>query len=106
MRKKIQNTSLSFRLGGKASARTIEETSRPKRKHKETDKEMKNFDSKPKNIASHRSSENLVFGSNVTTFSFQATPKFSLGNKSQEKSQKEEQLKFKLFTGKKNTLMD
>ncbi|BAT91850.1 hypothetical protein VIGAN_07048700 [Vigna angularis var. angularis] len=102
----IPFSGMGRRLGGKASTRTVEETSRPKLKHKETDKEMKNSDSKPTNTASCRSSENLVFGSNVTTSSFQATPKFNPGNKSQEKSQKEEQLKFKPFTGKKHTLMD
>ncbi|XP_047153686.1 ubiquitin recognition factor in ER-associated degradation protein 1-like isoform X1 [Vigna umbellata] len=102
----IPFSGMGRRLGGKSSTRTVEETSRPKLKHKETDKEMKNSDSKPTNTASCRSSGNLVFGSNVTTSSFQATPKFNPGNKSQEKSQKEEQLKFKPFTGKKHTLMD
>ncbi|XP_027926241.1 ubiquitin recognition factor in ER-associated degradation protein 1-like isoform X1 [Vigna unguiculata] len=102
----IPFSGLGRRLGGKASAQPVEETSRPELKQKETDKETKNFDSSPTNTALCKSFGNLVFGSNVTTSSIQATPKFSPRNKSQENSQKEEELKFKPFTGKKHTLMD
>jgi len=67
-------------LGGKASAQPVEETSRSELKQKETDIEMKDSHCKPTNTASRRASGNLVFGSNVTTSSIQATPKVALSS--------------------------
>ncbi|CAJ1955690.1 unnamed protein product [Sphenostylis stenocarpa] len=100
----IPFSGLGRRLGGKASAHEVKETSRPELKQKETDKGQ-DSDSEPTNTASRIAPGNLVSGSNATTSSIQATPKFSQENKSQEKSQKE-QPKFKPFTGKKHTLKD
>ena len=76
----IPFSGLGRRLGGKASAQPVEETSRPELKQKETDKETKNFDSSPTNTALCKSFGNLVFGSNVTTSSIQATPKVILSS--------------------------
>ncbi|TKY48404.1 Ubiquitin fusion degradation protein 1-like [Spatholobus suberectus] len=92
------------RLDGKRSVQSVEQTSSPELKQKQTDKEIKGSDSKSSNTASGRPSGKLVFGSNATTSGIQTTPKVSQENTSQEKSQKEEEPKFKAFTGKKYSL--
>ncbi|KAG4380901.1 hypothetical protein GLYMA_15G036700v4 [Glycine max] len=92
------------RLDGKPSAPSVEQTSSPELKQRQTDKEIKGSDSKSSNTVSRRHSGKLVFGSNATTSDIQTTPKVSQENTSQEKSQKEEEPKFKAFTGKKYSL--
>ncbi|RDX58372.1 Ubiquitin recognition factor in ER-associated degradation protein 1, partial [Mucuna pruriens] len=89
------------RLDGKPSVQSIEQTSSAELKQKQTNKEVKGFDSKSSNTASRRPSGKLVFGSNATTSGIETTPK---ENANQEKSQKEEEPKFKAFTGKKYSL--
>lgn len=92
------------RLDGKPSAESDEQTSSPELKQKQTDKEIKGSDSKSANTASRRASGKLVFGSNATTSDTQTAPKVPETHSNQEKSEKEEEPKFKAFTGKKYSL--
>ncbi|XP_027343500.1 ubiquitin recognition factor in ER-associated degradation protein 1-like [Abrus precatorius] len=94
------------RLDGKPSAQSVEKSSSPNLNQKQTDNKIKGSDSKPSDTASHsrRPSGKLVFGSNGTTSAIQTAPKASLKRTSEEKSQKEEEPKFKAFTGKKYSL--
>ncbi|KAK7402198.1 hypothetical protein VNO78_14263 [Psophocarpus tetragonolobus] len=88
------------RLDGKSSAQSVEETSSSELKQKQ----IKASDSKSSNTVSRRHSGKLVFGSIATTSGIQTTLKVSHKNTNQEKSQKEEEPKFKVFTGKKYSL--
>ncbi|KAG4961368.1 hypothetical protein JHK87_038001 [Glycine soja] len=87
-------------LDGKPSAQSVEQASSSELKQKQTDKEIKGSDSKSSNTVSRRHSGKLVFGSNATTSDVQTTPKVSQENTCKEKSQKEQEPKFKAFTGK------
>ncbi|KAH1219148.1 Ubiquitin recognition factor in ER-associated degradation protein 1 [Glycine max] len=91
-------------LDGKPSAQSVEQASSSELKQKQTDKEIKGSDSKSSNTVSRRHSGKLVFGSNATTSDVQTTPKVSQENTCKEKSQKEQEPKFKAFTGKKYSL--
>ncbi|KHN30155.1 Ubiquitin fusion degradation protein 1 like [Glycine soja] len=91
-------------LDGKPSAQSVEQASSSELKQKQTDKEIKGSDSKSSNTVSRRHSGKLVFGSNATTSDIQTTPKVSQENTCKEKSQKEQEPKFKAFTGKKYSL--
>lgn len=68
------------RLGGKTSAHPIEVASFPELHQKETDKGMKDSDSKPANIASHKASGKLVCGINAASSNCQATSKVILSS--------------------------
>lgn len=62
-------------MGGKTSANPVEVASFPDLYQKETDKEMKDSDSKPANVASRKASGKLVYGINAASSSCQATSK-------------------------------
>ena len=68
------------RLDGKPSAPSVEQTSSPELKQRQTDKEIKGSDSKSSNTVSRRHSGKLVFGSNATTSDIQTTPKVVLSS--------------------------